>query len=367
MSKRALLLLGLVGCFLAVSFAAVPSRNNEYVDDTDEMARIRAMLFQNVTKGISQPQLCFLVGGIGSGKSTALRNYVAQLGLVPAVDRVHLGFTRILVHLDGWDASDRCTSSGLRDHSKELQEMFFEEAIRSRTNVLFEGPIYDSDLVSSMVDFALARNYVVNVVAASLDARTAASRAIQQMRVNSHWVSLHELIESHKGIARAFPALLKPDEINCTLLFDTLVPGHPALVVKDNNILMPQKFADFMSEATLKEDEVRSALSDDEADTFHSLCDCRNVHDVDEVMCGSKHDKTKDYEKSRKRWRAAAIAFIILSALLLLGLIVISLRYNQLRRHGLMDEHPHYPYDPVVPPRRSPPADLGYAKIEQNA
>jgi hypothetical protein len=332
---------------LAVAFVSVSASKH---DDTDEVRRIRSILFRNVSKDLDHPQLCLLGGGIASGKSTALRNLLPGWGFIPETDRVHLGLNRILVLLDGWNPSDNCASSRLQQHAMDLQDMFFDEATRSRTNVLYEGVLGDADQVSNMIEFAMARSFTVNVVGASTSTLTAAGRAVQQAHASGRWASLHHLVWSHVSFSQVFPTLILPGQVNCTMLFDTTVPAKPSLVLKDSDILMPALFSAFLHKTQDTEEAIRDQLGQPELDAYNNLCGCDEVHSRDTVLCGGGGDDSHHHDKSMKRWRTIAIIFISLTGLMMLGLFALGVRYNRLKRDLEDVQHPAATgYEPRAP------------------
>jgi hypothetical protein len=336
-------------CLVFIAICVFNVRAALIKDDVDEAARIRNILFRNVTSGLDHPQLCFLGGGIASGKSTALRQLLPAWGFIPDIDRVQLSVNRILVLLDGWDPSDHCASSRLHQHAMDLHDMFFEEAVRSRMNVLVEDVMGDSAQVIDRIQFALARSYTVNVVGATTPTLTAAGRAVQQAHANGRWVSLHHVVQSHVGFSQVFPMLLLPDQINCTMLWDTTVPSKPALVLKDSSILLPSLFSRFLVKTQDTEAAIRDQLRQPELDAYNSLCSCDEVHGHDTLLCGGGGGDDHHHDRSLKRWRTAAIIFIALSGLLMIGMFVLGVRYTRLK-HRVDSELPHgSAYDPRAP------------------
>jgi hypothetical protein len=347
---------------LAIALVTVSASSKH--DDTDEVRRIRSILFRNVTKDLDHPQLCLLGGGIASGKSTALRKLLPGWGFIPETDRVHLSLNRILVLLDGWDPTDRCTASRLQQHAVDLQDMFFDEATRSRMNILFEGVMGDADQVSSMIEFAMARSFTVNVVGATTATLTAAGRAVQQAHATGRWVSLHHVVWSHVSFSRVFPTLILPGQINCTMLFDTTVPSRPILVFKDSVILMPGLFSNFLLKAQDTEEAMRDQLGQAELDAYNGLCSCDEVHSKDSVLCGSGGGDDHHHDKSKmKQWRTISIIFISLTGLMMLGLFALGVRYNRIKHELESLQHPDHPAAAIYEPR----APSSYQRMPETA
>ena len=188
------------------------------------------------------PEVTFLGGGPGSGKSTV----ASKIGL--AKDAVVVDSDRIKTMLPEYDALPLETRAwATHEESSWLANEVYTRALASHDDVTYDGTAADYDKLSARVEAARESGYQVDATFVTISVEEAERRAIERSKTEGRFVPLEVIRAKHDEFAVSLGRAVEEDLFDSLTLWDntgevpvaTLV--HAAAETKDDTAMLEHK------------------------------------------------------------------------------------------------------------------------------
>ena len=225
-----------------------------------ERIRIQEAIMEQLMAGLSpapdQPQVIFLGGGSGSGK-TSISKLLLQSFQENNESVIHVDSDRIKAmlpeHASFMKEDPNTAAYRLHEESSDMAKALFERCLKSRYHILLDGTLKNADSVVNQIRVARENGYGVSLVIADVPLEEALQRAEKRFLIEGRRVPEAIIRESHEKIPVTFDRIHK--EVDSCYLYDTSARHPTQFYVRDKSqiqVLNTERLHQFYAKASLK-------------------------------------------------------------------------------------------------------------------
>lgn len=159
-----------------------------------------------------RPQLVFVGGGYGSGKTTII-HHMAQSQALPVGPGFIVGADIVKLHIPEYgliaSVGDGRASATAQDECKVLAERIFQNLVTKRSSFIWDSSMSDLSVTKDRIEAASASGYELTLVGVLTPEKVAMRQAMRRAKWTRRFPNPKALIDSHREFRRNLPEYLE--------------------------------------------------------------------------------------------------------------------------------------------------------------